>query len=338
MDRFVRMFGFGIGCLLAASAALAQEAPAQATPETDTTSEAALGGLSLNGEFVYLMPSFDDTFFVLKASAPSVTPVGEREDNEPGFNPGFRLGLAYEFPESKRRISLDYLFLDVEQKTSVSGGSLFATRGTPDFTSAFESYSGTAKSDLDLSYQRVNAAFTQPWSVSDLDIALRAGLEYAYFQTGQEIFYDAGTLGALDERSRTWGIGPELGVGLDYHVLPDSIPGDLSLNLLTSLAALVAQSDSHARAVVSGSATPLLNVDDEDQMRLVPGLHARVGFTYGLDLSGLGAAVSLGYQLDNYFDALKTASYPDDVGDSLATTQESDFSAQGLYLTATLTF
>ena len=330
MNRWLRALGLGIGCFIAGGAALAQDESAPVTPET--------GAFSLNGEFVYLQPSFDDTYFVLKSSAPSTAPRGERESNDAGFSPGFRLGVAYEFPESQRRLTLDYLYLDVENKRTVSGVSLFATRGTPDLTGGFENYSGTAKSDLDLSYQRVNAAFLQPWSVSNLDIALRAGLEYAYFQVGQEILYDSGALGAVNERSRTWGIGPELGVGLDYHILPDAIPGDLSLNLLTSLAALVAQSDTHARNVVSGSPTPLLAVDDEDEMRLVPGLHARLGFSYGLDLSGLGAALSLGYQLDNYFSALKSVSYPDDVGDALATTEESDFSAQGLYLTATLTF
>ena len=132
----------------------------------------------------------DDTFFVLKAPASTPSPSGERQNNDLGYNPGFRLGAAYEFPESRRRLELDYRYLDVEQDQRVSGDFLFATVGPPDLTSAFGNYSGSAKADVDLSYQRLNAAFVQPWTVSDLDVGFRFGFEYAYLQIGQELRYD----------------------------------------------------------------------------------------------------------------------------------------------------
>ena len=346
MNRWKRALGVAGVCAIAAGGVRAQEDPQPAMETTETEPAVAdaqaseeLGTFALTGEFLYLMPSLDDTYFVLKSSVSSTSPRGERQNNDLDYNPGFRLGVVYEFPESKRQLTLDYLFLDVNQNRTVQGDFLFATVGTPDLTSAFESYSGSAKSDVDLSYQRVNAAFIQPWRLDPIDFSFRFGLEYAYLQLGQEIRYDDNSiLGVVNERARTWGIGPEVGVGLDYHILPDAIPGDLSLSLATSLAALIAQSDSHANNAISGAPT-LLNVDDQDESRLVPGLHARVGLRYGGQLTeAFGGALSLGYQLDSYFDGLTRVSYPDDVGDALAETERTDFDAQGLYFAATLTF
>jgi hypothetical protein len=319
-----------------------------AEPNAATTEDTgAEGTLSVSADFVFLKPSVGDTFFAVANPASNTVPNGDRKNNDPDYEPGFRVAGGYQFAGSGRELELAYTRLALDQSKTLGGSFLFATLGTPDFSSNFENYAGSAQSQLDLTYERIDASFAQPVRVSDLDLSLHFGIEYASLRLREEYRYTAIGLGQIGESSRTWGIGPQAGIGLAYELLASQgwLPGDLSVGILSSASLLVSQADSRANNTIdftpgNGTVDPVtfLDVTDEDTSRIVPAFHTRLGFTWGMPVMGVPAAVSVGYQLDTYLGMLTEVAYPDDVGDGLATTDTQDFDAQGLFVSGTLRF
>jgi hypothetical protein len=343
MIRLARA-GLAIASLAVAGTVHAEE-PMEAAPAaqqhaaTADEGDAAGGTFRFSADYVFLKPQVGDTFFALAAPASNTIPTGDRKNNDLDYHSGFRVAGGYELPGSGRELELAYTRLGLDQSRTVAGSFLWATLGRADFTSNFENYAGSASSDLDLTYQRIDASFAQPVRVSDLDLSLRFGIEYASLRLREEYRYTSlAALGQIGETSRTWGIGPEVGLGLDYQILASQgwLPGDLSVDMLSSASLLISQTNTRANNVVNG--TPLLDVTDDDTSRIIPAFHTRLGFTYGMPVMGFGAALSVGYQLDTYLGALSDVTYPDDVADGLADTDTQDFDAQGLYTSLTLRF
>jgi hypothetical protein len=309
---------------------------------------ASQGTWSVSADFVFLKPSVGDTFFAVANPVSNTVPNGDRKNNDPDYEPGFRVAGGYQLPGSGRELELAYTRLAFDQSETLGGSFLFATLGTADFASNFENYAGSAESQLDLTYERIDASFAQPVRISDLDLSLHFGIEYASTRLREEYRYSrAIALGQVGETSRTWGIGPQAGIGLGYELLASQgwLPGDLSVGILSSASLLISQADSRANNTAdftpgNGVVDPtvFLDVTDEDTSRIVPAFHTRLGFTYGMPVMGLASSVSVGYQLDTYLGMLTQVAYPDDVGDGLATTDTEDFDTQGLYVSGTLRF
>src|SRR5262249_26784818 len=142
-------------------------------------------GLGLDGDwelgvdFLYLLPSVDDTYFVFDAPEAAIFPNGERVNNDFQFHPGFRVSAAYSAC-GDQWIQLDYARLEVKRSKTVHGDFLWATVGRPDLTSSFENYAGSASSRLNLLYQRADALLVQQMlTCGGMDVSLKAGLEYA---------------------------------------------------------------------------------------------------------------------------------------------------------------
>lgn len=93
------------------------------------------GQWMLEADFLYLFPSVEDTYFVIKSPNMNPVPTGERINNDFDFHPGFRVGGAYAFCQGARSIHGAYTRLCVTEKKTVSGDFLWATLGTADFAS-----------------------------------------------------------------------------------------------------------------------------------------------------------------------------------------------------------
>src|SRR5262249_8229263 len=156
-----------------------------------------------------------------------------RVNDEFDYEPAFRIGAGYEFAESRRTVEVAYTRLDADASQSVSGNFLWATQGSPDLTFAFGpntgGFAGSAFADIDAAYQRIDADPTQPWRVSDLDLGLQLGIEWADYRVGEHYLYVdriADRFGRVSAASRTWGIGPSVGLSVGYEIAaPFEIPG-----------------------------------------------------------------------------------------------------------------
>jgi major outer membrane protein len=296
------------------------------------------GSLTITGEFLYLMPTTDDTTYVIKAPVTQAFPSGPREDNEFGFHSGFRAGIGYELSD-RRGLRLNYTMLSAKESESAIGDFLWATVGRADFTSFFENYTGTASSVLHLGYRRVDALFTKTWDLPGLQLSLLAGVEYTALNLRQDYDYVSGAaVGSVRERSRTWGVGPELGLAVDFALLQGTAesPGTLAVNVVFATSLLSAQSASRQTNQIN--AATILNVDDDPASRLLTALHGQIGLSYNPVIAGLQTKFAIGYEFNSYLRGLTRISHPDDVADGEAQTQFFNFDLQGMYLSVGVSF
>jgi hypothetical protein len=293
----------------------------------------------VGADFLYLLPSVDDTYFVFDSPESTIFPNGKRENNDFHFHPGFRVSAAYSAC-GDQWIQLDYAMLQVKRSKTVQGDFLWATIGRSSLTSSFENYPGSASSRLDLLYQRADAFLVQQTlTCGGMDVSLKAGLEYAFLRLNEDFAYQrVAVLGEISQRSKTWGIGPEIGFGLDYAI--DSygglLPGNLSLAVQASGSILSSQTTMRNFNALGGVA--VLNEHDKNTWRVVPALHARIGLNYGSCLSWGDASIEVGYEFNTYFRGLSRLIFPDDVADGLCFNEYYNFDVQGLYVCAGLKF
>src|SRR5262249_4509052 len=116
-----------------------EPAPQPATPVEASAPEAgdAAHGVKLFGELLFLKPTLDDTYFAIAsptAAGGFPQPLsGTRVNDDFDYEPAFRIGADYKFPDTGRTAELSYTRLAAEATETVTGSHLWATRGTPDF-------------------------------------------------------------------------------------------------------------------------------------------------------------------------------------------------------------
>lgn len=299
------------------------------------------GGFALDAEFLYLLPSVDDTYFVIDSS--NITnPSGSRENNNLGFQPGFRVGGIYGFCDCNSEFSVYYSRLRATQSRTVTGTNLFATVGRPDFADNFDDFTGTASSSLGFLYQRVDGFYGQQLFCNcGLDFSALAGIEFAYLRLSENIEYAplSAASGTVYQKSRTWGVGPQFGFEADYNVwqCASCLPGTLAVTTFTTGSILAAQTKEQAQNTVAG--VSLLDVSDEQTWRVIPAFHARVGLNYTTScFSCFGASLEVGYEFNTYLRGLTRLVNPDDVADGATFNNYYNFDTQGLYVAVDVSF
>lgn len=298
------------------------------------------------GEFIYFLPSIDDTYFVIESGAPSTGPSGTRRNNDFGFNPGFRVEGAYTFCSCEREFHVSYLRLRSHVNKTVTGSNLWATLGSGTFVDLFADYAGEALSDNDLLYQRVDSFFSQKLlDCCGLDLFLYAGLEYAYIRIVEDIDYIRTDgigigFGNVNQRSHVWGIGPEFGAEFIYNLccINWCYPGDLSLTGSVTGSLLVSKS-----RINSTNFTPVstdINVRDRNTWRVIPSGRCRFGLNYALCLPCFGASIEAGYEINSYVRAVNWQAFPDPTAPTsgLCYTAYKNFDAHGLYVNVGFTY
>ena len=356
MKRRSRAVGSWLLALGLAAGPVAAEEPAAAPPAAETPPAADTPAASdpppasdappalvprVFAELLVLRPTLDDTAFVVISKASTAFPSGKRESDEFDYEPAFRIGAGYEIGDTGRSVELSYTRLEAEATETVAGNFLWATVGHPDLTTSFEHYAGSASADIDADYQRIDLHVTQPWQVSGVELGLEFGLEWADFRVGERYRYvnnGTATTGVVDLASRSWGIGPEIGLGLGFEICSACIiPGAFSLSAGSSLALLLTDTNMRASSVASGA--PVASIGDDETSRVIPAIHARAGFSYAVPVAEhVAATAGVGYQIDTYLNGLTRAAFVDDVGQALVSTRDYDFDLQGIYLALGLVF
>ena len=337
MKRSSRALGTLIGLALASGPIAAQDA----VPEPNAAAAQPAAVPRLFAELLVVRPTLDDTAFVLKSPASSTFPNGKRESAEFDAEAAFRIGAGYTLADTGRDVELSYTRVAADATETVTGDFLWATVGHPDFTTSFENYTGSASARIDADYQRIDLHVTQPWQVSGVDLGLEFGLEWADFRVGERYRFEntgTATTGVVRAASRSWGIGPEIGVGLGFEICHAcGIPGAFSLSAGSSLALLLADTNTRASSVASGA--PLVSIRDEETSRVLPAIHARAGFSYALPIAErVAATAGVGYQIDTYLNGLTRVAFVDDVGQSLSSTHDHDFDLHGIYASVGVVF
>jgi hypothetical protein len=308
----------------------------------------APGQWSVTGEYLYLKPSIDDTYFVIKSPTPedNVLVWGDEINNNFKFSSGYRVGLAYAFCECDRELSFSYSHLDANHKKRVRGEFLNPSVGIEDFSYYLTNYSGTAASKLHARYQRFDALFSQKiFQCCGTDIRLVLGLEYADLKAGQKMRYrqedqtcdEEGFCvfsGKVKQHSKTWGVGPEVGIDFDYDLcqLSTCLPGGLSLNFVSTGSLLLGESKSHLafRYKTSEGNYPF-DVRQQKSTRIIPAYHAKLGINYDFCLCNWEGSVGVGYEFNTYLRSLLRTNNAGFYGYGLTSHEYNDFDLQGFF-------
>lgn len=302
----------------------------------------------ITGEFLYLLPTVDDTYFVLNSGSSTTFPNGERENNDFSFSPAFRVGIEIAACDKKRELEAFYARLSTTQNSTIAGTNLWGTLGRPDLLRSFQNYTGTASSDLHLLYQ--NAEVNLSHQIANnygTYLYVKPGVEFAYFRLHENYAYQitGGALGTIEEKSKTWGVGPQIALGLDCNLYQGNISCNTqhALSVTSSFAGgiLMSRGATQHFQVLSGDtskAGTMLDTHDEFTWKTIPALHARMGLNYLIQTTACGIALGVGYEFNTYIRALTRTSFPDDVADGLCTTDFYNFDVQGLYVSASISF
>lgn len=299
-------------------------------------------GVAFDAEFLYLLPTVDDTYFVIVSPTPALPENAERINSDFSFSPGFRVGLTYGLCQCTREAQLYYTRLRSTESKTVSGTGLYGTRGTATIDSGIADYTGTASAALDLLYQRVDGLLNQQlWGNQGFDFSVCAGLEYAYLRLN-EYFEYAPTGGLTDivrtvkQVSKTQAIGPQVGFTLAYDLFHQAyfLPGALSFVTHSSGSILAARTHELLALPNTGG----FDVGDERSWRVVPAFHARLGLNYEMCFSCVNTSLEVGYEFNTYLRGLSRIMVPDDVGIAYSFNNYYNFDNQGLYIAATARF
>lgn len=294
------------------------------------------------GEFLYLLPTLDDTYFVLNSGLSTTFPNGKRENNDFGFKPGFRVGAEFACCNSHRTVQALYSRLSASENRTVTGSHLWATLGRPDLTGAFENYSGSASSELKLLYQNAELNCShQMVNSHGTYLYIQPGVEFGYFRLKEEYNYQTeSALGSIDQQSKVWGVGPQLGIGLDYSIYQGKISCSTvqSFSMTSLFSGGILMSRGMTKNVQTLGTVTQLSMQDELTWRTIPALRARVGLNYLIHASKFGFAVGIGYEFNTYVRALSRVNFTDDVADGLCNTEYYNFDIQGLYVSGAFSF
>lgn len=321
----------------------------------------APGSFAITGDYLYLRPTLDDTIFVVASPAVSTsTRIGEAIGNPFEYKSGFRVGAAYGFCECGD-LQIKYTNLSSKHTKFVSGTVLSATRGLPGTRgiAAFQNYNGTATSNLHLLYERGDISFAQlAFDWNRLETYLQFGVEAAFIKLKEEQFYDEfsprfNTL-VVDERSRTWGVGPQIGLEFDYRLVEfsDNFPGTLSLNFFASSSLLVGVNQLRQIDILNG--TTNTDLRSASKTILIPALHSGVSMKFETCFSGIGdylfsnsiyslfshmgLSLEVGYEFNAYFKGLTRMTFLARTVESQVIKTPYNFNLQGLYISAMVSF
>lgn len=296
---------------------------------------------SITGEYLYLLPSIDDAYFVIDSSESTTFPNGTRRDNDFGFQSGFRVGGGYTFCDCNRGLEAYYTRLQFKESKTIDGDFLWATVGRPDFVSAFENYTGSASSSIKYLYQRIDALYDQHiFDCCGLDFAVKFGLEAAELKLRESFTYSSvASLGTVHQHSKVWGVGPEMGFALGYKIYEGcdcGYPSVLSFNFCSAGSILAADCRTKSNNVLA--AVTILDVKDRRSWRVIPAFHTRAGLNFDMCISCFDVSLEVGYEFSSYLRATSRHTFPDDVADGLSYNRYDNFDLQGLYVSATVKF
>ncbi len=313
-----------------------------------------------SGDYLYLLPTVDDTYFVIDSPVETATslsasyPNGKRKNNDFGFHSGFRVGAEFAMCHGKRELEAYYTYFSAHKSRHVSGDFLSATLGPSGIGADLQDYPGTASSKLNLLYERLDVDLSQHVvNAAGVQFYVKTGLEYAYTHFNEKYLYSQPSAileGFLSQKSKFWGIGPQFGLGVDYNFYEspscESCRQVFSITGLFSGSLLVGQrkgkvfsSESFISSETGLPFTQLLaDIKDEKTTRIVPALHGRVGLSYTVRSQSAGFTAEVGYEFNSYIRGLTRTLFINGGSTSDCLSDYYNFDVQGLYASAGVSF
>ena len=316
-------------------------------------SHPAPGEWEVEGEYLFLKPAVDDTYFVIdtpstvEIDSPTVL-IGNEKNNNLDFNSGYRVGIAYTFCDCETEMALKYTQFNADHKRTIAGEYLSPTIGIEDFTYEMADYTGFAHSKVGVQYQRADGLFAQKMcECKGLDFRVVFGVEFADLNVHQHIQYvpnslvDSRYTSRVNQKSNTWGVGPEIGIDYNFALGQcfDCMPDGLSFNVYSTGSLLIAESKSKVHFHYSSSTTTYpYEVSQEKSTRVIPAFHMGAALNYDLCMWDWDTSIGIGYEFNTYLNSLLKTTNIAYYGYGLTSSNYNNFSLQGLSVSLAIRF
>lgn len=308
------------------------------------------GSCGFQGEFLYLHPSFNDTYFAIEGDIGTGIPSGKRFNNSFDFKPGFRVTGGYSFCCPGNEIYVQWTHLNGKNSRTVSG-FLNATDAYPPYSIIFADFTGNAESDIRFNFNSANCFYQKDiYLCCPLALSVRLGLQYARISTNETILYTNTDLDVFEQisfKESMWGIGPEIGLAADLSLSSWKClsrilcGGNLSFTFLAWGSLLASNLDSQYNLENSFDAPPV-NSKDDQLWRIVPAMSAKVGLKYANCFNCFCNqsiwSIEVGYEFTTYRDAISKTRFDGLFLAGASFNYYSSFDMQGPYLAAALSF
>lgn len=306
------------------------------------------GRFSLQAEYLALFPTISQSYFAQEDAGVGL-PAGKRFKHELNFQSAYRLSGTYAFCDCLNELQLIWTHLPNFSHTQSINGSFTATQGHPDIVQSFDFASATSR--INLEYFALDALY-RLWKMQcgGLDLFFRSGLHYANLRFQEKIRYsDALNVSVspifnVQNRSKTWGIGPELALDL-YYLIPHCTNlwcGRANFSVATSLkgAFLASHHDASFLNVQSSPTEPFEQATSDDQKRwdLVSFWDISVGLNCALAFACFDSSLEVGYEMFSYRNAIDRIFFADDTAEGLSFDLCNDANFQGPYVALQIIF
>jgi hypothetical protein len=278
-------------------------------------SELQASSLKIYGELLYLMPSIEQSYYVISSSnnvfGEDIHPNGPRYNNQTSYHPSFRIGGIYGY-NGLNFLDVSFTYFNGRDSDSVSGAFLFDTVGFPGNGSQAPedtSYAGTASAQQDFTYYALD--FTLCRLVFDCcpdGLTFQAGLHYANLSVDEE-FVSIGTsiddgeevpvFNSTNRESRFWGLGPEIGFYYFY-----AMPFRISAEISSKAALLCSRIKSRFFYTTLRTGPNGVDLHNDPLWRVIPYIDARLGLNYNFCIGRRQATVHLGYEFIWYCNSV----------------------------------
>lgn len=301
------------------------------------------GCFAIQGDLLYLSPSYDETYFVIDGSGRdgmgNPTPHGKRNNNPVGYNFGFRLEGIYEFCDSCFDVRLRWTHLYATSTTTVSNldvtPQLWPIEIIPNQPNVPEPFSGTASSHIGIMHQKGECLFDEKaWDLYCCRFFLREGLEWSYIRYHEVIEYKAiaGSQEKIQLHGHTKGIGPQLGIIAlcEPWTIFEWYPRNLSFKFMTTASLILANSKAKVRTTDILAANN--KITQSSFWKLVPEWALGFGINYSNCFWSHPASIEIGYEMTTYFRGISKLIFVDSAHPGVSFNQYSDFYVHGIYL------
>ncbi len=305
---------------------------------------AAAPPFALRTDFLYMAPSYDETYFVVKGNRDGV-PNGLRCNNQVGYNFGFRLEGIFPICQSCFDFRIRWTHLYATSRRSVTDNALPAqlwpVEIVPSANNVSQPFAGSASSDIGVMHQRLECLLNeQIWQPSCFRLFLREGIGWHYIRYHEVIEYKefAGQSEKIQFHAHTKGIGPELALTAfcePWRAL-SLWPEDLALKLMGEACLIAA--NSKAKIAILDTTALVSHVTQSSFWKVVPEFTIGVGIKYFSQIWRCPTHFELGYELTSYPRGTSKLLFISGGNPGLSFNQYSDFFIRGFYFGLTCFF
>lgn len=276
------------------------------------------------GQWLYLQPNGSNLYYAAEAfpydltiADPPVSPNWQIFEIDPDFHSGFEVGIKALLLKKDMGIELNWERLHAHDAKSMHVRPLSYATGNMvgpiyDIGPNSSSYKA-AKGKGVFKFDEVNLLVSKSICfVQDLTIGLDLGLSFARIEQKTTSFYHnsgASTSRNIFSKSSYWGVGPQIGINLDYDLYRGlCLTGSSSFSLYMG--------DIKNKATYESNAPGLAGVGVQEpntqknkiptRSQLIPGFEERLGLAYAHSFKSWNLSLGAGYTFQIYLNAVQS--------------------------------